>query len=89
MLVTGDYVGLAWATGQQFDASGGRNDTFSFNLGSGQVIEGWDIGVEGMKACGRQRITIPPETGYGQFEAGGVIGPNETLIFEVDPRKLG
>ena len=58
-----------------FDASWNRNDTFSFGLGAGQVIQGWDQGVQGMKVGGRRRLTIPPDMGYGQFGAGGVIGP--------------
>lgn len=78
------YVGVAWATKSQFDASWDRNDTFSFRLGAGEVIAGWDQGVAGMKLGGRRRITIPPELGYGAQGAGGVIGPNETLVFVVD-----
>ncbi|MEM7139686.1 MAG: FKBP-type peptidyl-prolyl cis-trans isomerase [Actinomycetota bacterium] len=89
MLVTVDYVGVSWSTGSQFDASWDRNDTFAFNLGAGQVIQGWDLGVQGMKVGGRRQLTIPPEMGYGQFGAGGVIGPNETLIFVVDLRGIG
>ena len=78
------YVGVAWSTGQQFDASWDRNDTFKFKLGAGQVIAGWDQGVAGMKVGGRRRLTIPPVLGYGARGAGGVIKPNETLIFVVD-----
>jgi peptidylprolyl isomerase len=78
------YVGVAWKTKQQFDASWDRGDTFKFGLGKGQVIRGWDEGVAGMKVGGRRRITIPPELGYGARGAGGVIGPNETLVFVVD-----
>ena len=78
------YVGVSWSTGQQFDASWDRNDTFGFRLGAGQVIAGWDEGVAGMKLGGRRRITIPPEKGYGPRAAGGVTGPNETLVFVVD-----
>ena len=89
MLATVDYVGVSWSTGAEFDASWNRNDTFSFNLGAGEVISGWDQGVQGMKVGGRRQLTIPPDLGYGQFGAGGVIGPNETLIFVVDLRKLG
>jgi peptidylprolyl isomerase len=89
MLATVDYVGVSWSTGEEFDASWNRNDTFSFNLGAGEVIPGWDQGVQGMRVGGRRRLTIPPELGYGQFGAGGVIGPNETLIFVVDLRRLG
>lgn len=78
------YVGVSWSNGQQFDASWDRNDTFSFRLGGGQVIAGWDQGVAGMKVGGRRRLTIPPHLGYGERGAGGVIGPNETLVFVVD-----
>ena len=89
MQVTVDYVGVSWSTKAEFDASWNRNDTFSFGLGSGQVIQGWDQGVQGMKVGGRRRLTIPPDMGYGQFGAGGVIGPNETLVFVVDLRSVG
>lgn len=89
MQVTVDYVGVSWSTKAEFDASWNRNDTFSFGLGSGQVIQGWDQGVQGMKVGGRRRLTIPPDMGYGQFGAGGVIGPNETLVFVVDLRSAG
>jgi len=78
------YVGVAWSTGDQFDASWDRGDTFRFGLGKGQVIEGWEQGVAGMKVGGRRRITIPPMLGYGKRGAGGVIGPDETLVFVVD-----
>lgn len=89
MLATVDYVGVSWSTGAEFDASWNRNDTFAFKLGGGEVISGWDQGVQGMKVGGRRKLTIPPDLGYGQFGAGGVIGPNETLIFVVDLRKVG
>jgi peptidylprolyl isomerase len=78
------YVGVSWSTGSQFDASWDRGDTFKFGLGKGQVIQGWDQGVAGMKVGGRRRITIPPMLGYGKRGAGGVIGPDETLVFVVD-----
>jgi peptidylprolyl isomerase len=78
------YVGVSWSTGQQFDASWDRGDTFKFGLGKGQVIAGWDQGVAGMRVGGRRRITIPPLLGYGKRGAGGVIGPDETLVFVVD-----
>jgi peptidylprolyl isomerase len=78
------YVGVSWKTGQQFDASWDRGDTFKFELGKGQVIRGWDEGVTGMKVGGRRRITIPPNMAYGKRGAGGVIGPDETLVFVVD-----
>ena len=78
------YVGVSWKNGEQFDASWDRGDTFKFGLGKGQVIQGWDQGVAGMKVGGRRRITIPPDLAYGKRGAGGVIGPDETLIFVVD-----
>jgi peptidylprolyl isomerase len=78
------YVGVAWSTGAQFDASWDRRSTFDFRLGAGEVIGGWDQGVAGMKVGGRRRLTIPPHLGYGSRGAGGVIKPNETLIFVVD-----
>jgi peptidylprolyl isomerase len=78
------YVGVAWSTKSQFDASWDRGDTFKFKLGKGDVIQGWDQGVAGMKVGGRRRITIPPMLGYGKRGAGGVIGPDETLVFVVD-----
>ncbi len=78
------YVGVSWANGQQFDASWDRGRVFSFGLGTGQVIPGWDQGVQGMKVGGRRRLTIPPHLAYGSRGAGGVIGPDETLVFVVD-----
>jgi peptidylprolyl isomerase len=78
------YVGVSWSNGQQFDASWDRGDTFKFKLGKGQVIQGWDQGVAGMKVGGRRRITIPPMLGYGKRGAPPVIGPDETLVFVVD-----
>ena len=78
------YVGVSWKTGRQFDASWDRADTFKFGLGKGQVIRGLDEGVAGMKVGGRRRITIPPDMAYGKRGAGGVIGPDETLVFVVD-----
>ena len=78
------YVGVSWNNGAQFDASWDRGQTFKFGLGRGQVIAGWDQGVAGMKVGGRRRITIPPMLAYGKRGAGGVIGPDETLVFVVD-----
>jgi peptidylprolyl isomerase len=78
------YVGVAWSTGGQFDASWDRNEPFDFGLGAGQVIQGWDRGVAGMRVGGRCRLTIPPELGYGTHGAGGVIKGGETLVFVVD-----
>ncbi|MEY2437837.1 MAG: hypothetical protein QOH64_490 [Acidimicrobiaceae bacterium] len=78
------YVGVSWRSRKQFDASWDRGDTFRFGLGQGQVIKGWDDGVAGMKVGGRRRIVIPPALAYGKRGAGGVIGPDETLVFVVD-----
>ena len=78
------YVGVAWSTGKQFDASWDRNEPFDFRLGAGQVIQGWDEGVAGMKVGGRRTLTIPPDMGYGSRGAGGVIKGGETLVFVVD-----
>ena len=78
------YVGVAWSTQREFDASWNRGDTFEFRLGAGQVISGWDQGVAGMKVGGRRVLTIPPQMGYGSQGAGGVIKGGETLIFVVD-----
>jgi peptidylprolyl isomerase len=82
--VTVHYVGVAHSTGAEFDASYNRGDTFSFALGGGQVIGGWDQGVVGMRVGGRRKLVIPPHLGYGSRGAGGAIKPNETLIFVVD-----
>ena len=78
------YVGVAWSTQREFDASWNHGETFSFRLGAGEVIGGWDRGVAGMKVGGRRRLTIPPALGYGSRGAGGVIKGNETLVFVVD-----
>jgi peptidylprolyl isomerase len=83
------YVGVSWQTGQQFDASWDRGQTFKFTLGKRQVIAGWDQGVQGMKVGGRRRITIPPMLAYGKRGAGRAIGPDETLVFVVDLLGVG
>lgn len=78
------YVGVRWSDGGPFDASWDRGQSFGFALGGGQVIPGLDRGVEGMQVGGRRVLTIPPDLAYGAAGAGGVIGPNETLVFAVD-----
>lgn len=78
------YVGHAWSTRQQFDASWDRGQPFSFELGAGMVIGGWDQGVAGMRVGGRRKLTIPPELGYGARGAGRDIKGGETLVFVVD-----
>mmetsp|Transcript_15599 Transcript_15599/g.24383 ORF Transcript_15599/g.24383 Transcript_15599/m.24383 type:complete len:109 (-) Transcript_15599:83-409(-) len=78
-----DYDG--WLTnGQKFDSSRDRGKHFQFRLGAGEVIKGWDKGVEGMKVGGKRKLIIPPHMGYGAAGAGGVIPPNATLVFEVE-----
>jgi peptidylprolyl isomerase len=78
------YVGVAHSTGEEFDASYNRGAPLQFRLGVGQVIAGWDQGVQGMKVGGRRQLVIPPHLGYGDRGAGAVIKPGETLIFVVD-----
>jgi peptidylprolyl isomerase len=82
--VTVQYVGVGYESGEEFDASWDRGEPFIFQLGVGQVIPGWDQGVEGMKAGGRRELIIPPELAYGEAGSPPAIGPNETLIFVVD-----
>jgi peptidylprolyl isomerase len=82
--VTVQYVGVAWSTQEEFDASWDRGQPFTFTLGEGRVIEGWDRGVQGMRVGGRRSLTIPPELGYGERGVDGVIAPGETLVFVVD-----
>jgi peptidylprolyl isomerase len=78
------YVGVAYSTGEEFDASWNRGDPLEFRLGAGQVIAGWDQGVQGMRVGGRRQLVIPPHLGYGDRGAGNAIAPGETLIFVCD-----
>jgi len=78
------YVGVAFSTGEEFDASWNRGRPLDFKLGAGQVIAGWDQGVQGMKVGGRRQLTIPAHLGYGDRGAGSAIAPGETLIFVCD-----
>jgi peptidylprolyl isomerase len=78
------YVGVAYSTGEEFDASWNRGDPLEFRLGAGQVIAGWDQGVQGMKVGGRRQLVIPPDLAYGNRGAGSRIAPGETLIFVCD-----
>jgi peptidylprolyl isomerase len=78
------YVGVAYSTGEEFDASWNRGDPLEFRLGAGQVIAGWDQGVQGMKVGGRRQLIIPPDLAYGNRGAGTRIAPGETLIFVCD-----
>lgn len=83
-LVDVHYVGVALSTGEEFDSSYDRGQPLTFQLGAGQVITGWDRGVRGMRVGGRRRLVIPAHMGYGARGVGGVIKPNETLVFVCD-----
>jgi peptidylprolyl isomerase len=84
MTVRAHYVGVAYSTGEEFDASWNRGQPLDFRLGVGQVIAGWDQGIQGMRVGGRRKLTIPARLAYGDRGAGGAIAPGETLIFVVD-----
>jgi peptidylprolyl isomerase len=85
--LTVDYAGNSWSTGKEFDASWNSGQPFPVTLGQGQVIQGWEQGLKGMKQGGRRLLVIPPDLGYGASGSGDKIKPNETLIFVVDARK--
>jgi peptidylprolyl isomerase len=78
------YVGVAFSTGEEFDASWNRGDPLAFRLGGGQVIAGWDQGIQGMRVGGRRQLVIPADLAYGDRGAGSAIAPGETLIFVCD-----
>jgi peptidylprolyl isomerase len=82
--VTVHYVGVLFTSGEEFDSSWNRGKPFEFKLGKGQVIPGWDTGVQGMKVGGRRKLTIPSAMAYGARGAGGVIKPHEPLVFVID-----
>jgi peptidylprolyl isomerase len=82
--VTVQYVGVGYDSKKEFDSSWSRSEPFTFNLGAGEVIPGWDQGIQGMKVGGRRELVIPPNLAYGPAGSPPVIGPNETLIFVVD-----
>jgi peptidylprolyl isomerase len=83
--VSVQYAGVGYESGEEFDSSWSRGaEPFTFGLGAGQVIPGWDQGVEGMKVGGRRELIIPPELAYGEAGSPPAIGPNETLIFVID-----
>ena len=82
--LTVQYVGVAYSTGEEFDSSWDSGQPFPVTLGAGQVIEGWDQGLEGMKAGGRRELIIPADLAYGEQGSPPAIGPNETLVFVID-----
>ncbi|MBM4363240.1 MAG: FKBP-type peptidyl-prolyl cis-trans isomerase, partial [Deltaproteobacteria bacterium] len=87
--VTVHYAGVAFSTGEEFDASWNRGQPFQFKLGKGQVIKGWDDGVAGMRVGGRRKLTIPSAMAYGARGFGNVIKPHEPLVFVVDLVAVG
>lgn len=88
-MISVQYTGVSFSTGQKFDASWDRGaEPFVFQLGAGQVIPGWDQGLAGMRVGGRRVLTIPPDLAYGPQGSPPAIGPNETLIFVVDLEKV-
>jgi peptidylprolyl isomerase len=87
--VTVQYVGVNYKNGQEFDSSWSRNEPYTFPLGAGEVILGWDQGIEGMKVGGRRELIIPPELAYGEAGYPPSIAPNETLVFVIDLLEVG
>lgn len=87
--LTMQYVGVSYATGEEFDASWDLGQPFIFELGAGMVIEGWDEGLEGMRPGGRRQLVIPPDMAYGASGSPPAIGPEETLVFVVDLVEIG
>jgi peptidylprolyl isomerase len=83
------YAGVTFSTGAEFDASWNRGEPFTFELGAGMVIPGWDRGLVGMRPGGRRKLTIPPRLAYGAQGQPPTIGPNETLVFVVDLVRIG
>ncbi len=87
--VTVQYVGVDYKSGKEFDSSWSRSEPFTFTLGAGQVIPGWEKGVEGMKVGGRRELIVPPGMAYGKAGSPPAIGPNETLVFVIDLLEIG
>jgi peptidylprolyl isomerase len=87
--VTVEYVGVSYSSGEEFDSSWERPEPFSFQLGAGEVIPGWDQGIVGMKVGGRRQLVIPPDLAYGKQGSPPAIGPDETLVFVVDLVDVG
>jgi peptidylprolyl isomerase len=87
--VTVQYVGVGYDSKEEFDASWNRNEPFTFQLGAGQVIPGWDQGVEGMKVGGQRELIVPAELAYGPEGRPPAIGPNEPLVFVIDLLEVG
>lgn len=88
-LATVQYVGVNYETGEEFDASWDRGQPFPFQIGAGNVIKGWDEGVEGMKVGGRRELIIPPDLAYGKQGSPPAIGPDATLVFVIDLLDVG
>jgi len=87
--LTVQYVGVSASNGKEFDASWDRGEPFTFGLGRGEVIPGWDAGLDGMKKGGRRELVIPADKAYGPSGQPPTIGPNETLVFVIDLKKIG